>query len=95
MKLTIFAGSGQIGIKVLLLLLCEDWAGREAGILRCMVMHALTLCRRAASSRSKKVSFLKQFVGQVLTPGLQGNAYLLEFAGVLVQVNIIRLHKPC
>ena len=40
----------------------EDWTSKEAGNLRCMLVHTLYLCKRSSTSRSAKVSFLKRFV---------------------------------
>lgn len=40
----------------------KDWASKEAGDLRCMLVHALNLCKRASTSRSTKVNFLKRFI---------------------------------
>jgi hypothetical protein len=39
--------------------LVQDWVKREAPNIRCILVHALLLCKRAESSRSQKIRFLK------------------------------------
>ena len=44
----------------------QDWVNREAANMRILVVHALRLCQRATSSRSPRITFLKQFITKLL-----------------------------
>lgn len=50
----------------------QDWAGTEAANLRCMLTHVLYLCKKAKSSRSPKVRFLKEFLLDLKLKGAGG-----------------------
>ena len=47
--------------------LAQDWVKAQAPTIRVLVTHALSLCKRSATSRSKRVDFLKQFVHKLLS----------------------------
>ena len=56
--------------------LVQDWVKREAPNIRCILVHALLLCKRAESSRSQKIRFLKQFMHKLVADG--GNCSYLN-----------------
>ena len=41
----------------------------EAPTLRCVLVHALLLCKRSGSSRSARLRFLKQFMHKLMSDG--------------------------
>ena len=47
--------------------LAQDWVKTQAPTVRVLVTHALSLCKRSMTSRSKRVDFLKQFVHKLLS----------------------------
>ena len=47
--------------------LAQDWVKAQAPTVRVLVTHALSLCKRSLTSRSKRVDFLKQFVHKLLS----------------------------
>ena len=65
--------------------LVQEWVKREAPNLRCMLVHSLLLCKRAESSRSQKIRFLKQFMQKLMSD--EGNfGYLNRSVGHPYQI---------
>ena len=54
----------------------QEWVKREAPNVRCILVHALLLCKRAESSRGIKIRFLKQFIHKLVTD--EGNCGYLN-----------------
>ncbi len=44
----------------------EDWVKEQAPIIRILVTHALKLCKRSESSRSKRIGFFKTFMHKMM-----------------------------